>query len=255
MLFRYEIIITISTLSGIVKQSMANIGAELKVISDLDCQLTDTRDLLQCLMYLTLTFDTIVEDKLKSIWEAVNEIPDFNQYTGKEMSKRIIISIHEKLFPNSSNDLDQQFKDFFQRQTEETCRLLVNLEKSYLVLQPDLIDQIGQIQADKSKHLIKIVQTPAPSVDIVTNVKQRKQKQKLAQSLTRRQNEITRIFTIMSENLLHSDDYVSVVHVLPHFQVCIGAFTNYVNIFWEFFGIRYFIRVPPPFDFLFYFVM
>ena len=65
-----------------------------------------------------------------------------------------------------------------------------------------------------------------PSVDIVTNVKQRKQKQKLAQSLTRRQNEITRIFTIMSENLLHSDDYVSVVHVLPHFQVCIGSFTN-----------------------------
>ena len=181
---------------------------------------------------------------MKSIWEAVNEIQDFNQYTGKEMSKKIIISIHEKLFPNSSNDLDQQFKDFFQRQTEETCRLLVNLEKSYLVLQPDLIGQIGQIQADKSKHLIKIVQTPAPSVDIVTNVKQRKQKQKLAQSLTRRQNEITRIFTIMSENLLHSDDYVSVVHVLPHFQVCIGAFTNYiVNIFWEFFYIIYFIRL------------
>ena len=62
-------------------------------------------------MYLTLTFDTIVEDKLKSIWEAVNGIPEFDRYIGKEMSKRIIISIHEKLFPNSSNDLDQQFKD------------------------------------------------------------------------------------------------------------------------------------------------
>ena len=47
--------------SAIVKQSMTNIGAELKVISDMDCQLTDTRDLLQCLMYLTLTFDTIGE--------------------------------------------------------------------------------------------------------------------------------------------------------------------------------------------------
>jgi len=114
--------------SAIVKQSMTNIGAELKVISDMDCQLTDTRDLLQCLMYLTLTFDTIVEDKLKSIWEAVNEIQDFNQYTGKEMSKRIT-SIHEKLFPNSSNDLDQQFKDFFSKTNRRNLSIISEFRK------------------------------------------------------------------------------------------------------------------------------
>ena len=90
----------------------------------------------------------------------------------------------------------------------------MNLEKSYLVLHPDLIEEIGQIHPEKSRSLIKLVQTPAPSVEFV-NVRQRK----LAESLTRRQNEIRKMFKIMSESLLHSEDYVSVVHVLPQFQV------------------------------------
>ena len=98
------------------------------------------------------TFDTIVEDKLKQIFEAVNEIPDFDQSSDRELSKKIIIAIHEKLFPKSSIDktvLDQQFEDFFPGQTVEICRLLVNLEKPFLILQPDLIEKVGQIHPAK----------------------------------------------------------------------------------------------------------
>ena len=59
---------------------MDHISAELSVISDIDCQLTDTRDLLKCLVYLAVSFDTMVKDKVKSVFEAVNDISDIYQY-------------------------------------------------------------------------------------------------------------------------------------------------------------------------------
>ena len=135
---------------------MKNISAELSVISDVDCQLTDTRDLLKCLVYLAVSFDTTVKDKVKSVFEAVNDIPDLYQYSGKDMSKQILLSVHKKLFPKSSSDasvLEQQFKDFFGAQNEEICRLVCNLEKTCLVLQPELIEEIGQIHPGMSQTL------------------------------------------------------------------------------------------------------
>ena len=133
---------------------MDHISAELSVISDIDCQLTDTRDLLKCLVYLAVSFDNIVKDKVKSVFEAVNEIPDFHQFSGKDMSKQILFSVHKKLFPKSSidsNGLDQQFTENFRSQNEGICRLICNLEQTCLVLQPDLIEDIGQIDPGMSQ--------------------------------------------------------------------------------------------------------
>ena len=59
------------------------------------------------------------------------------------------------------------------------------------------------------------MQTPPPDVDVAM----KKWKTKADFSLTRRQNELKRLYKIMSENFFVSDDYVSIVHVLPHFQV------------------------------------
>ena len=138
-----------------MKKTVEKISAELSVISDLHCQLTDTRDLLKCLVYLAVSFDNIVKDKVKSVFEAVNEIPDFHQLSGN-MSKQILFSVHKKLFPKSSldsNGLDQQFTENFRSQNEGICRLICNLEQTCLVLQPDLIKDIGQIDPGMSQPL------------------------------------------------------------------------------------------------------
>ena len=69
------------------------------------------------------------------------------------------------------------------------------------------------ILPERSKYLVKIVQTPPPDVDVAMK------KGKNSSSLTKRQIELKRMYKIMSENFFVSDDYVSIVHVLPHFQV------------------------------------
>ena len=61
--------------------------------------------------------------------------------------------------------------------------------------------------------MVKIVQTPPPDVDVAMK------KGKNSSALTKRQIELKRMYKIMSENFFVSDDYVSIVHVLPHFQV------------------------------------
>ena len=57
------------------------------------------------------------------------------------------------------------------------------------------------------------MQTPPPDVDVAMK------KGKNTSALTKRQIELKRMYKIMSENFFVSDDYVSIVHVLPHFQV------------------------------------
>ena len=57
------------------------------------------------------------------------------------------------------------------------------------------------------------MQTPPPDVDVAMK------KGRNSSALTKRQIELKRMYKIMSENFFVSDDYVSIVHVLPHFQV------------------------------------
>ena len=111
------------------------ISDELEKIQDQDCQLTDTRDLVQSICYLIISLNNCSVNLVAKIFQAVNQVQVSTLKTllPKEVSKELLLAVHKHLFPNSSSDpedLERQFKQHFVGQKDAFfCRLLVNIEQ------------------------------------------------------------------------------------------------------------------------------
>lgn len=202
----------------LLESSVDIVKGELVKISDQDCQLTDTRDLLQCLLFLQLAFDHIVPCKYEHIFQAINDMPeaDFFSYPVQDLNKNLLIAIHSRLFPNSCSQLEDQFsKHFRQREdSEKFLRLIANLEQSYRILFQDEHSQVGQIEDARIKHVMKLVQKSALNVEDIMVERKSKRHQ-----LTKRQRNTESIVSVLLQRLA-SKDNVAVAHILPHLQVC-----------------------------------
>ena len=108
---------------------------ELELIQDEDCQLTDTRDIVNTLCFLVLSFDTVSVKLVSKIFQAVNSMSstELKSKLPKEVSKELLFVVHQNLFPQSANnlnDLEKQFKSHFVGVSDTFfCRLLVNIQQ------------------------------------------------------------------------------------------------------------------------------
>ena len=117
-------------INGLISQL---ISAELELIEDEECQLTDTRDILQTLCFLVVSMDTVGSKLIGQIFQAVNEINlDLKTQETKAISKELLFAVHRKLFPKSAelSDLEEQYKAHFIGLSDSYfCRLLVNIQQ------------------------------------------------------------------------------------------------------------------------------
>lgn len=109
---------------------------ELSMIADHECKLTDTRDILQSWAYLLISFECVDSEKLKMVFQAINEMhTDALKMSGKELAREVIKSVHKKLFPMSAanNDLmDAEFKQQIQVKWENVLVSVLSLDKVFL---------------------------------------------------------------------------------------------------------------------------
>ena len=150
---------------------------------------TDTKDLIQCLVFLLISFDKVLPDKLEQIFEAVNQIENMDRFSSKELSREIICSIHQKLFPKSSANLHEQYSLHLSYDETEILRLIANLEQPYQILKSD-----ANLQIDYEKMKIIVQRFQRPKRKYLLEVQS----------------------TIA--NQLYGDDFVSIVHILPHLE-------------------------------------
>jgi hypothetical protein len=109
---------------------------EIKRITDHQCKLIDLKDLLQAWSHLLLAFDTLDSDKIKLVFEAINELPaetfDADEQNMKIVAEEMAIAVHKKIFPNSAlntTDLNQEFKNYFAIGWDNFLRSILSLDQ------------------------------------------------------------------------------------------------------------------------------
>ena len=188
------------------------ISKELNQIDDNECKLVDTRDILTCWSFLLESYKVSDTNFLMKFYETMNEF-DYTvlSMTEKQIFHMFIKSLHKKIFPKSSEDenrLELELKEHFEIGSEALLRQLINIDQTVLIFKPELVNEIRHLDSKISDHLIKLVQSP---VSDIFNKKKYK-------SLTFRQKGLLHVYQVIISRLF-GEDYVSIVHILPHFQV------------------------------------
>ena len=180
-----------------------------------ECKLVDTRDLLVSWCYILVSFQEINVEFFAKTFEAVNGIDSkIYNMNEKEAAHLVLKAIHQKLFPKSATDqaqLDLELKENFHVGAPAILRLLINSDKSIQIFKPELVPETGQIDKKLCDHLINLVQSPIPVMDII-------KRKKDSNFSTSRQKGLAKLYhTLISR--LPGDEYVTITHILPHLQV------------------------------------
>ena len=198
------------------------ISKELNQIDDNECKLVDTRDILTCWSFLLESYKVTDTNFLMKFYETMNEF-DHTVFsmTEKQIFHMFIKSLHKKIFPKSSEDenkLELELKEHFEIGTETLLRLLINIDQTVLMLKPELVNEIRHLDSKLCDYLIKLVQSP---VSDIFNKKKYK-------SLTFRQKGLAHVYQVILSRLF-GEDYVSIIHILPHFQVSTLGIKNIIQ--------------------------
>ena len=103
------------------------ISEELDKIADQDCKPKDSKDIIQSLIYLLVTFDVVNVKKNQLLFEAVNEIPVKSlQLPKNELSTELLHVAHKKFFPKSATNHHEYIDE------GHITRMVVHLEQVYL---------------------------------------------------------------------------------------------------------------------------
>ena len=164
----------------------------MKSISDQDCRLSHSKELINILVYLSISFDRFVPEKCKAIIEGINSVENMTQKSAEDISKEVIIEIYKRMFPSSANenqDLNAEFDKYLSKDKTGVLRLLVNFIHPMIILNPELMNEIGYLSEEKRKYLASLFQNPTPDIDIIANKKAKK-------SMTKREKTLAILYPI-----------------------------------------------------------